>query len=92
MRRTTIQSSSAEKNVARACRSRVSRLVGQEVTGACKSKAQLRALFSVRSAVVPFYLRIKLTKNDVAVSKECRELKSIRFKLDKAVLQREIEV
>ena len=30
------------------------RLGGQEVTGACKSKAQSGALFRVGSAVVPF--------------------------------------
>ena len=70
MRRTKIQGSSAEKNVVRACRSCVSRLVGQEVTGACKAKAQSGALFSVKSAVVPFCLKIRVIKNDVAVSKE----------------------
>ena len=58
------------------------RLAGQEVTGACKAKAQSGALFSVRSAVVLFYLEVRVTKNDVVVSKGRWELTSMRFELD----------
>ena len=36
------------------------RLVGQEVTGACKAKAQSGAFFRVESAVVPFCLDVRL--------------------------------
>jgi len=53
------------------------RLVGQEVTGACKAKAQSGALFRVGSAVVPFYLEVRVTKNEVAVSKGRWDLTSI---------------
>jgi len=38
------------------------RLVGQEVTGACKAKAQSGALFRVGGAVVLFYLEVRVSK------------------------------
>ena len=61
MSRTKIQSSSAEKNVVRACRSCVSRLVGKDITGAFKAKAQPGTLLRVGDAVVLFCLRVKVT-------------------------------
>jgi hypothetical protein len=42
--------------LAKAGNNGVGRLVGQEVTGACKVKAQSGALLRVGSAVVPFCL------------------------------------
>ena len=38
------------------------RLVGKDVTGAFKAKAQSGALFSVESAVVPFCLEVREIK------------------------------
>jgi len=41
------------------------RLVGQDGTGACKSKAQSGALLRVGSAIVPFCLGVRvLEKNE----------------------------
>jgi hypothetical protein len=37
------------------------RLVGQEVTRACKAKAQLGVLLRVGGAVVPFCLGVRVT-------------------------------
>jgi hypothetical protein len=52
------------------------RLVGQEVTGACKAKAQSGAFFRVESAVVPFCLDVRLDEKKEqieSIERRCRK-------------------
>jgi len=62
------------------------RLVGQEVTGACKAKAQSGALLRVGGAVVPFCFAVKEDRRGTIVIYPVVVKDSIRYSKTKASL------